>query len=331
MQLRTMHRRAGAAAALAVITAGLVGMLGGAGTAVAQPTTPLVGTFHLTPGAYSAGPSGSYFRMLDPGGTLNGSDANYVTNASSSASDQTYTLLSPGAQGGLVTGSYQPAPTPAFDGSGNSLADKIISPTGFFGVNFSAETETPDTQTALAVPAPSISTDGSGNLSGNLEAFGASWNNQVFNQGSPKPDGSSPGLTAGPTGTYNSSTGAFTFTWTSEIVGGPFNGFTGQWVFAGTFVAGPFQITTTSLPPATRGVSYSAQLEAANGAAPYKWKKIGKLPKGLKSSSSGLLSGTPKTKHVNAGTYTFTAQATTHKSKGHPKQTATQSLTLTLS
>jgi hypothetical protein len=330
MQLRTMHRRAGAVAALAVISAALVAMVGGAGTAVAQPTTPLVGTFHLTPGAYSSGPSGTYFRMLDPGGTLNGTDANYVTNASSSAADQTYTLLSPGTQGGLVTGSYQPAPSPAFDGTGNALANEIISPTGFFGVNFSAETESPDTQTALTVPTPSISTDSSGNLSGNLEAFGASWNTQYFNQGSPKPGGTSPGLTAGPTGTYNSSTGAFTFTWTSEIVGGPFNGFTGQWVFAGTFVAGGFQITTKSLPGATRGVAYSQQLQAANGATPYKWKRIGTLPKGLKLHSDGLLSGTPKTKDV-AKSYTFTAQATTHKSKGHPKQTTTQSLTLTLS
>jgi len=94
--------------------------------------------------------------------------------------------------------------------------------------------------------------------------------------------------------------------------------------------ATPFHITTTSLPDATRGAAYSVQLEAADGAAPYKWKKIGKLPKGLHLHGNGLLSGTPKTKHVSPGTYTFTAQATTHKSKGNPKVSATQSLTLQL-
>jgi hypothetical protein len=91
----------------------------------------------------------------------------------------------------------------------------------------------------------------------------------------------------------------------------------------------PFQITTTSLPAATPGETYSVQLYATGGTAPYKWKKIGSLPKGLKLHSNGLLSGTPKTKDVAQG-YTFTARAQTHKSKGNPKLTTTQSLTLTL-
>jgi hypothetical protein len=171
--------------------------------------------------------------MILPGGTLTGP---FIANGSSGASDQTYTYLSPGTDGGLVTGGYQPEPSPAFDGLGNSLAARIISPTAFFGPNFSADTAAIDPQTATAVPAPAISDDGAGNLSGDLRAFGASWNNQEFNQGSPKPDGSFPGLTAGPTGTYNAVTGAYTLDWTSLIVGGPFNGFTGKWHLAGTFV-----------------------------------------------------------------------------------------------
>src|ERR1700691_4945335 len=159
----------GAAAGLALISLATVGVVGGGGgTAVAGSTTPLVGTFGIAPGTYSAsaGAGGSYFRMLIPGGTLNGDDANYVPNSSSTASDDTYTLLSPGDQGGLVTGTYQAAPSPAFDGSGNSLAAGIIAPLPFQGVNFSVETESPDPQTSLAVPTPSISTDGSGDLSG---------------------------------------------------------------------------------------------------------------------------------------------------------------------
>ncbi len=93
-----------------------------------------------------------------------------------------------------------------------------------------------------------------------------------------------------------------------------------------------FHVTTTSLPSATRGDAYvGVQLEATGGATPYKWKRVaGSLPKGLKLHSNGMLSGTPKVKNVSPGTYTFTAQVTTHKSKGNPKITATKSLTLTL-
>ena len=64
----------------------------------------------------------------------------------------------------------------------------------------------------------------------------AEWNRQYFNQGSPKPDGSKPGITSPVTGTFDAKTRAFTLEWTSSIVGGPFNGFTGQWHLEGTYV-----------------------------------------------------------------------------------------------
>jgi hypothetical protein len=311
MKRRTMqHRWAGiAASALAVISLSAVTSLAGAGIAAAQTPTPLIGTFEISPGAYSAtaGASGSYFRMLIPGGTLNGPDTNYVPNTSSSASDTTYTLLSPGVESGLVTASYQPAPDPAFDSSGNSLANDIVAPTPFESVNFSVETEATDPQTSTAVPTPSIT-------------------NQYFNQGSPKPDGSSPGLTAGPTGTYNSTTGAYTFTWTSEIVGGPFNNFTGQWVLAGTF--DPFYIKTSSLPSATPGSKYGPVTLKAKGAKkPYTWTVAsGALPKGLKLSTSGVLSGKAN-KKLTSGTDSFTLEAT---STGTPTETAYKFFDLTI-
>jgi hypothetical protein len=56
-----------------------------------------------------------------------------------------------------------------------------------------------------------------------------------FNQDSPKPDGSRPGLTRALSGTYHSKTHAFVITWTSQVVGDPFNGFTGLWHRNGTF------------------------------------------------------------------------------------------------
>jgi len=92
-----------------------------------------------------------------------------------------------------------------------------------------------------------------------------------------------------------------------------------------------FAIQTANPPGATRGVSYSYQFTAYDAPTVLKWKRLGTLPKGLKLNSHGLLSGTPKTKHVNPGSYTFTAQATTKKSKGHPKIVITESFTLSLS
>jgi hypothetical protein len=208
----------------------------------------LAGTLKLQAGSCAGGETGSYFRMILPGKTANGPDSSYISNGNSTCSDETYTLLGPGTDGGLVIGGYQPGPSPAFDGSGNSLASQITEPVAFFGIKFSVDTSAVDAQTGQSVPVPSLNVDGSGDLSGNLEAVSAAWNNQYFNQGSPKPGGATPGLTAGPTGTYNSSTGAITLDWTSQIVGGPFNSFTGQWHFTGTFTLNPGSAPTTVAP-----------------------------------------------------------------------------------
>src|ERR1019366_6358224 len=77
-----------------------------------------------------------------------------------------------------------------------------------------------------------------------------------------------------------------------------------------------FHITTTTVPPATIGTHYSVTLQATGGTTPYKWKKVTKPPKGLKLSSSGVLSGTVSTK-VTPGTYTFQVEVFEHTK---PKQ-----------
>jgi len=92
---------------------------------------------------------------------------------------------------------------------------------------------------------------------------------------------------------------------------------------AGKLTISGFYITTSSLPVATSGVAYSVQLEATGGVTPYKWKLIGKLPKGLKLKSNGLLSGTPRARVVKPGTYLFSVEVATKKSKNQPSQTAT--------
>ena len=63
--------------------------------------------------------------------------------------------------------------------------------------------------------------------------------------------------------------------------------------------------------------AYSAQLSAIGGIAPYKWKKLAPLPKGLTLSSSGLLSGT-LSKKLAPGSYPISVQASDATRK-HPQ------------
>lgn len=193
---------------------------------------PLIGTFSITAGTCGGTVAGSYFQMIQPGGSTSGP---FVPNGDSPCSNNAFTPMAPGTDGGLITGTYQPGPSPAFDGSGNGLAGRITKPQPFFGADFATATNPTDPQTGTKVAAPVITVDAEGRLGGDLRAFAASWNGQHFNQGAPKPDGSTPGATALPTGTYNDTTKAFVLDWTSGIVGGPFNSFTGRWHFEGTF------------------------------------------------------------------------------------------------
>jgi hypothetical protein len=198
-------------------------------------TRALIGTFKLTPGACTGETvTGSYFRMIFPGGSV--ASGKFFDNPDSLCDDKSYTLAVPGTLGGLVTGKYQPNPTPAFGAQGGALANSIVQPQSFTALDFSIATNKVDPQTGKSVPPPSLSVSG-GKISGQLESWSASWNKLYFNQGSPKPGGAKPGLTAAVTGTYNAKTHAFLLSWTSQVVGGPFNGFTGQWHLTGTFVA----------------------------------------------------------------------------------------------
>lgn len=185
----------------------------------------LVGTFKLSPGACTGETvTGSHFRMIFPGGSV--ASGKFFDNPDSACDDKSYTLVVPGTQGGFVTGRYPPNPTPAFSATGGALASSIIQPQSFTAIDFSIATNKVDPQTNLKVPPPSLRVSG-GKISGQLQAWSASWNKLYFNQGSPKPGGSQPRLTAPVTGTYNAKTHAFVLTWTSGVVGGPFNGFTG--------------------------------------------------------------------------------------------------------
>lgn len=206
---------------------------GGGGSSDEGGQQELAGLFKIDPGECAgAEVSGSYFRMIQSGGKLDGP---FVSNGDSPCKDKTYTGLRPGSDGGLITGTLQSHPDPALDDKGNGLASKIIQPQPWFAVAFACTTNSPDMQSEDETSPPVIRVDGEGNLTGDTSAFSCAWNGQFFNQGAPKADGSSPGLTSPVTGTYDADSGRYTLEWTSTIVGGAFDKFTGVWHLEGVF------------------------------------------------------------------------------------------------
>lgn len=263
--MRTLAPRRSTAllATIALLVAPALAACGG-GEDTKDAGTSLVGILKFDAGKESGGTiSGSYFRMVQVGGTIE--DGPYMTNADSKADKGETTLLAPGNAGGLRLGGYQTQPTPAFDPKGNSLAADIMKPAGFFGVNFSVSTNPVDPQTKAAVAPPTAKVV-DGKLIVDLSSWGVTWNNQVFNQGAPKPVAQTDAKALGQekaekvwdwvsqkyldsaaaptidgksaTGTYDAKTGRFTLEWVSLIEGGPFNRFTGLWHLEGTFVEG---------------------------------------------------------------------------------------------
>jgi hypothetical protein len=273
--------------------------------------SPMVGTFTITAGACSGGvASGTYLRMVLSGGS--NAAGPFFSNSASSCSDNTYTPLAPGTGGGLVTGSYQSQPSPAFDSSGNALADEITTPVPFEGVKFATATNQVDPQTGLHVPAPTIADNG-GALSGNLEAFGVSWNNQQFNQGSPKPDGTAPGNTTPVSGTYDAATGVYVLEWSSQVVGGPFNGFSAFWHLTGRFV--PAAGTSAPAPSgaaATSAGGSSGAATAATGAHPSTAASSGAAPTtGASAADPSAAAGSTSTSSTTPGSATASQRAAT--------------------
>src|SRR5205807_10429202 len=64
----------------------------------------------------------------------------------------------------------------------------------------------------------------------------------------------------------------------------------------------PLTITTTQLPRASVGTTYSQNIGAAGGQTPYTWAiQSGNLPEGLTLNQTGIISGTPE----RAGTTSF--------------------------
>ena len=227
-----MNRFGTAVGAIALATLSLTGC-GSDKPTTSAAATKLVGLFRVTAGSCAAGaPTGSTFRMLQPNGKPG--TGPYVLNGDSRCQDKTTTALTPGADGGLRTGVFQAQPSGPFDATGNGTSAGVVRPQKWFAVAFGIATNQTDPQTKKSTAMPRVDVNGTA-LSGDLSAFAASWNGQHFNQGAPKPGGARPGNTTGPTGSYDPATKAYTLDWSSQIIGGPFNNFTGIWHLEGTF------------------------------------------------------------------------------------------------
>ncbi len=83
------------------------------------------------------------------------------------------------------------------------------------------------------------------------------------------------------------------------------------------------RITTPALPVGALHQSYSARLRYCGSSLPVAWKKMGALPKGLKLSKSGMMTGAPKAR----GTFYFKIQVRDSGNK-MTRQTATKSLSI---
>lgn len=262
MTIRTSTLRVLTAALATSLVLGTAACSGGKDSAGSTRGTELVGLLKLAPGSVKGGKvTGTWFRMVQVGGSVESGP--YMKNADSPADGGEATLLKPGTSRGLRLGGYQSQPSPAFAANGDSRADAITKPAKFFGVRFSIATNPVDPQTKTQVAPPTAYVK-DGRLTADLSSWGVTWNNQVFNQGAPKPvsntGAKAPGqekaekvwdwvagkyLESAPaptitgksaTGTYDEKTSRFVLEWTSLIVGGPFNRFIGRWHLEGTFV-----------------------------------------------------------------------------------------------
>jgi len=188
----------------------------------------LVGLFSVdaTECTTAGSESGSYFRMVSIGGAVD--DGPFIPNGDSTCADQTFIEMTAGTDGGPIPGVLQRGAEPLSDDPGHAAPGPIPAPTVFFAVAFAMAT------TDEAPPPMIIAT--SGELSGDVSSVSAYYAGLIFNQGAPKPDGSTPGITSSaPSGSIDLETGEYTLEWASQIVGGAFNEFTGIWHLEGTF------------------------------------------------------------------------------------------------
>jgi hypothetical protein len=104
-------------------------------------------------------PTGSYLVVLNTNGSA------LDANSSGVCANKSFTLLSPGVDGGLTLGSFQPNPDPTFGPNRNSRANLIVAPVMFDGYRLGMATTARDEQNSPT--GPPIYPPPTGTVSGN--------------------------------------------------------------------------------------------------------------------------------------------------------------------
>jgi hypothetical protein len=95
-----------------------------------------------------------------------------------------------------------------------------------------------------------------------------------------------------------------------------------SWTFGASSSLFGLRFLNSVVPTAKLGQAYSATLFAAGGTLPHKFKKLAKLPKGLKlKAKTGVISGTPKLR----GTFSLPVLLS---DKAKPKRTSTRTFVI---
>ncbi len=272
-------------------------------TSVANSTAVTVDASHTTnpAGSYSSSyfpiftsadvspvnpSSGATFISSDGSGTMTVSPVGVYTGSSGNELTFTFTAAAGGTTAGAVYMTVPPGWTPPSTTAGT--AGYTTASTG-----------------TLAVSGQDITVSGV-TLSGS-SSMTVSYGSGGGADGALAP--SSPGATVFSTEEASSSGGTPTALLTSPTV----------------TVLQPLTVTTSSLPGAVVGSSYSQTLQATGGTSPYTWSVAsGSLPSGLSlNSSTGVISGMP----TQTGASSFTVDATDGES---PQHTASQALSITV-
>lgn len=220
-----------------------------------RTVTALEGVLHIDGGACagSGKPTGSWIQLSKGGGP--------IPNPNSACDSGNYTPVTQGATG-LKLGSFQPNPSPTFDGSGNSLADAILTPTEFLGARFGAATDPRNEQTSPSgpsvFPAPSATVDGTA-LSADMSAVNFTYNGPA--NGTCASGGGTGCYAVGSSeagGSYDSATGHYVLSWTATIQGGSFNGASATFYLTGQFVGHEVRQVVAAGTTSTRRIAAAA-------------------------------------------------------------------------
>jgi hypothetical protein len=227
-----------------VVLALTIGIAALAAFASSANAAALKGTIQLTKGATS-GPTpyaGSWVELYETA-----DPSVFFTNPSSPAADQNYTPLVNGTQGVELGLPVQGIADPAFDNSGNSLTNTILTPEPFAGVNFSAYV-TLNTAKKPKSGKKGLVIELASGKAATVAVKSADFTGWTIAYGGSSYDtpGSTPNINGGNlTGTLTwvnpkdkALGGTITLDWSVPIVNPPgnaFDAFTAQWQLQGTF------------------------------------------------------------------------------------------------